>query len=133
LRAALIASAAMLANTQKLASDPRGFLGPPPSKKDKNMYFSKLPPGFLRASAAVPDVRLVRKIDRRDASARAALVARVTSKFQEIPGLCITFLQARRLFDLREDVCTRILDRLVIEGTIGRTSEGQYYRNRAMP
>ena len=96
------------------------------------MHYPQLPPGFLRASGAGPDVRLVRKADRRDVSARAALVARVTGEFHEIPGLCISLPQAQRLFGLREDICARILDGLVLDGTIGLTSAGLYYRTRAM-
>ena len=101
--------------------------------KDELMHFAQLPPGFLRASAAVPAVTLVRKIDRRDISARAALVARVISQFHEIPGLRITLPQACRLVDVREDICVRILDSLVVEGALGRTIKGLYYRNHATP
>jgi hypothetical protein len=97
------------------------------------VYLPQLPLEFLRASAAVPDVRLIRKIDRRDVNARAALVARVADEFHEIPGLRITPLQACRLFHLRDDVCMRILDCLVVEGALGRTSQGLYFQNRAKP
>jgi hypothetical protein len=101
--------------------------------EDDDMYFHQLPAVILPASAPVEEVRLVRKPDRRDLSARAALVARVTSEFHEIPGLCISLLQARRLFDLREDVCMRILDCLVIDGTLGQSSNGLYFQNRSTP
>ena len=100
--------------------------------EDDHTYFSQLTPGFLWASAAVPEVRLVRKIDRRDVSARAALVARVTDEFHEMPGLSITLLQAQRLFGLREDICVRVLDGLVLDGALGLTGAGLYYRNCAM-
>ena len=100
--------------------------------EDDHMYFRQLIPGLPRASAAVPDVRLVRKIDRRDVSARAALAARVTGEFHEMPGLCITLLQAQRLFGLREDICVRVLDGLVLDGALGLTDAGLYYWNRAM-
>ena len=93
------------------------------------MYLPQLSATLLLASAPEPEVRLVRKPDRRDLVARAALVSRVASEFHELPGLCLTLSQARRLFDLRPEVCMRILDCLVVDGTLGRTSDGVYYQN----
>ncbi len=98
--------------------------------EDDSFFSPLITPTFLRASAAMPNVRLVKKIDRRDARARAALVARITNEFHESPGLSITLPQGERLFGLREDICVRILEGLVSEGALGRTSAGVYYWNR---
>jgi hypothetical protein len=45
-----------------------------------------------------------------------------------MPGLSPTLFQAKRLFDLREDICTRILDGLIRDGTLKRDGRGQYRR-----
>jgi hypothetical protein len=66
--------------------------------------------------------------DRRDLPARAALVGRIRGEFLEMPGLSPTLFQAKRLFDLREDICTRILDGLIRDGTLKRDGRGQYRR-----
>ena len=45
-------------------------------------------------------------------------------------------LDRARRFSFRpflDTKCMRILDCLVVEGMLGRTSEDLYYRNRAMP
>lgn len=104
---------------------------PPQMKRRRHVFPSAAARGCTGFRCG-SDVRLVRKIDRRSVSARTALVARVSSEFQ-IPGLRIRSLHASRLFDLHEDICLRILDCLVVEGVLGRTSEGLYYGNRAMP
>ena len=94
------------------------------------MYFRQSPSSLRSATAAVQDVTLVPKVDRRDVRARVALLVRVCAEFREEPGLCITVSQARRLFDLRENTCARILDSLVAEGTLLRTSNGLYCRSQ---
>ena len=90
------------------------------------MYFRQPPAGLRRPTAPVPDVTLVTKADRRDVRARVALLVRVRAEFHEVPGLCISVSDARRLFDLREDICARILDRLVAEATLRRSTSGRY-------
>src|SRR5688500_8426044 len=56
------------------------------------------------------DILLVRRIDRRNLIGREALLQRITREFHESPGLCLTALQASRLFGLPEDTCARVLD-----------------------
>jgi len=90
------------------------------------MHFRQPPAGLRGATDPVPDVVLVTKADRRDVRARVALLVRVRAEFHEVPGLCLTVSQVRRLFDMREDVCVRILERLVAEGTLTRTTNGLY-------
>jgi hypothetical protein len=64
--------------------------------------------------------------DRRNDAAREALLCRVFSEFDEMPGLCLTAAQAQRLFGLRPDVCERVLATLVHNGTL-KCNRGQHY------
>ena len=48
-------------------------------------------------------------VDRRDDTARYALVQRVYGEFHEMPCMRLTAPQARLLFGLRPDVCERVL------------------------
>jgi len=60
-----------------------------------------------------------------------ALVRRVRGEFLEMPGLSLTFPQAQRLWGLREDVCRKVVETLVVrdflrytrDGTIARTDD----------
>jgi len=77
----------------------------------------------------VPDIRLVPQADRRDPSSRQSLNERVCAEFREMPGLSLTLAQARRLLGMREDICTRVLDGLVVEGQLIRTPNGVYRKS----
>jgi hypothetical protein len=52
------------------------------------------------------------------------LIGRVFGEFVEMPGLRLTVAQAKRLWDLDEQTCVRILDRLVEFGLLCRTGCG---------
>jgi hypothetical protein len=69
--------------------------------------------------------------ERRHQPSRDALVTRVTAEFQEMPCLRLTGGQAQRLFDLRSDVCQRLLATLVREGTLSCDPEQRYRLNDA--
>ena len=56
------------------------------------------------------------RIERRSHQARDLLLARVRGEFTEMPCLSLTLPQAMRLFDLREDICRRLLGALVADG-----------------
>ena len=73
--------------------------------------------------------------ERRDQSARDALVRRVYGEFYEMPCLRLTAPQAQRLFGLSADVCQRILARLIEEKELAFDSEHRYRLNdsRAWP
>jgi hypothetical protein len=64
--------------------------------------------------------------ERRQSASRHALLQRVYSEFEEMPGLCLTTAQASRLFHLRGDVCNRVFSELVHEGLLCLTAHGQY-------
>jgi len=49
------------------------------------------------------------------------LLGRVFGEFVEMPGLRLTLPQAKRLWDLDEQTCVRVLDRLVEFGLLCRT------------
>jgi hypothetical protein len=66
--------------------------------------------------------------ERRDPVARAALVERFRQEFRTMSGLWVTRSEARRLFGVREDICERVLDRLVVEGLLIRGAGGIYRR-----
>jgi hypothetical protein len=49
---------------------------------------------------------------------------RVRNEFREMPGLCLTTLQAQRLWCLDERTCARVLSTLVSEGYLRRSTVG---------
>ena len=68
----------------------------------------------------------VQAYERRNFAAREGLVRRVAAEFREMPDLRLTTAEAGRLFDLRTDVCTRLIDRLVRDGVLRLDGEGRY-------
>ena len=54
------------------------------------------------------------------------LKARVRAEYQEMPGMCLTPPQASRLWQIDLKVSTRILESLVAEGFLRRTSKGGF-------
>ena len=51
------------------------------------------------------------------------LVQRMQRKFDEVPGTYLTLAQASRLFGLSPDICRRILQELVAEGTLTQNAD----------
>jgi hypothetical protein len=64
--------------------------------------------------------------DRRDRASRDRLLRSVRAEFVSMPGLLLSVRQAQRLFDVREDVCRRVLATLESEGLLCRDSSGRY-------
>jgi hypothetical protein len=58
-----------------------------------------------------------------DGAARDVLV-RIRSEYREMPGLCLTLLQARRLWALDESTCSTLLSNLVSEGYLRKSAAG---------
>jgi hypothetical protein len=52
------------------------------------------------------------------------VLTRIRSEYREMPGLCLTLGQARRLWALDEGTCTRLLGRLVSEGYLRKSGAG---------
>jgi len=69
--------------------------------------------------------------DRRNQRSRDALLTRVVAEFQEMPCLRLTGRQAQRLFDLRPDVCQRLLGALLRDGTLTYDHEQRYRLNES--
>ena len=78
-----------------------------------------LVPVVARLPAAV-------RAERRDVKGRHALLCRIHSEFEEMPGLSLTTGQAARLFGLSPDIAFRILDRLTEAQVLRQSSDGQF-------
>ncbi len=57
-----------------------------------------------------------------------ALLRRIRAEFREMPGLCLTVPQARRLWALKAPVCNAVLTRLLHDGFLRRTGDGSFVR-----
>jgi len=50
-------------------------------------------------------------------------------EYAEMPGLRLTFSQARRMWNLTDDVCLRALAALIESGYLERRKDGTYIRS----
>lgn len=66
--------------------------------------------------------------ERRDPASRDALLRRIVAEYAEMPGLCLTGAQRRRLFGLRDDISERVFSALVDAGVLRQDSDGLYWR-----
>jgi hypothetical protein len=55
-----------------------------------------------------------------------SLAARIRGEYGEMPGLRLTFAQACRLWQLDASTCEMLLDRLLAERFLHRTTDGAY-------
>ena len=78
-----------------------------------------LVPAVARLPSTVP-------AERRDVAARHALLCRIQGEFKDMPGLSLTLPQAARLFALRSDIASRILNRLSDERVLRQRRDGQF-------
>src|SRR5512134_1307877 len=92
--------------------------------RPRPLVMAELPPA-RPGTAFVPE--------RRNLVARERLMNRIRAEFQEMPGVCLTLPQARRLFGLAEDACARILTGLVREGLLRCRPDGTYGLRDARP
>lgn len=58
------------------------------------------------------------------------LLRRIESEYREMPGMCVTALQAQRLWGLDSTTCGFVLASLVERGVLRRTPRGTYVRRR---
>jgi hypothetical protein len=56
----------------------------------------------------------------------ATSLNRVLTEYREMPGLSLTQLQMQRLFGFDPLVCEALIDRLIADRVLRRTSEGCY-------
>ena len=62
-----------------------------------------------------------------------ATLMRVRAEFDEMPCVRVTADQARMLFGLRQPTMQWVLDRLLSDGFLSRTDQGEYVRRQATP
>jgi len=65
---------------------------------------------------------------RASAPVDALLLMRIRAEFREMPGLCLTASQARRLWALERAKCDSVLAALLQDGFLRRTSDGSFVR-----
>ena len=56
------------------------------------------------------------------------LTRRVQAEYTEMPGLCVTLVQAQRLLAIDEPTCTAVFTALIKRGVLRRTAQGRYLR-----
>ena len=66
--------------------------------------------------------------ERRDWITREQLARRVRNEFEEMPGLRLTFGQAKLLFGLEHGCCQRILHELATSGYLVQMKNGLFGR-----
>jgi hypothetical protein len=89
--------------------------------------------GVAHAPAPVPPTPSVRRSaykgpERRNLESREQLLRRIRYEFEEMPGLRLSFAQAKLLFGLEAGCCERILSGLTRSGFLSRTRDGFYGR-----
>jgi hypothetical protein len=72
-----------------------------------------------------PRVR-TRFSERRDNASREQLLERVLAEFREMPCLRLTPAQAQRLFGLRADISSRVIETLIRAGHVRLDPDGRY-------
>ena len=63
---------------------------------------------------------------------RAQLTSVIVGAYRELPGLNLTVDQAARLFGLRDNTCHVVLEDLVRDGKLRRSTEGRYVARVAL-
>ncbi len=58
------------------------------------------------------------------------LTMRIQAEYDEMPGLCLTARQARRLWGIDRELCALGLNALLEQGFLRRTHDGLYVRAR---
>jgi hypothetical protein len=64
--------------------------------------------------------------ERRNLATRTALLRRIRSEFEEMPGLSLTLAQAAKLFGIPPETCSRILAQFAEEGLLSLTIDRRY-------
>jgi hypothetical protein len=55
-----------------------------------------------------------------------SLVRQIRNEFREMPGLCLTLTQVRRLWRMDDRTCRAVVERLLEEGFLQVTPTGAY-------
>jgi hypothetical protein len=59
------------------------------------------------------------------------VITRVRNEYEEMPGMCLTLPQARRLLGLDQHTCAEIMNLLTDGGFLRRTRDGRYVRRES--
>jgi hypothetical protein len=70
----------------------------------------------------------VRRTKPQTTSALHELLQRIESEYREMPGLCVTAVQAERLWGLDSTTCGFVLMTLLQRGVLKRTANGTFVR-----
>jgi DNA-binding Lrp family transcriptional regulator len=70
-------------------------------------------------------------LERRDVARRDAVVRRIVSEFQDMPGLVLSVKQASRFLGVDAAACGRILEELTRAGVLRRGPDQTYGRCEA--
>lgn len=97
-----------------------------PTEPSRRLSEIPLVPAMASLPAILPG-------ERRNFTARKALLRRVRSEFEEMPGLTLTLAQAGKLFGISSDACARIFSQLSEEGLLQPSRSGGYARRRGQP
>jgi hypothetical protein len=89
--------------------------------------------GTLKSRVEPDEGGAARSRERRHPASREALLRRVAVEYHEMPGLRLHLAQAQRLFGLRQDICARVLDALVVVGVLQVDETGAYVRTGVRP
>ena len=81
--------------------------------KGRPVRMTSLPPGF---------------VDRRDHARRDALVRRILSEFDDMPGMALSQKQAGRFLGIDDTACARILAGLMRAGELRRNASTLWVR-----
>jgi hypothetical protein len=70
------------------------------------------------------------RADRGAMTSVSELTLRIQREYDEMPGLCLTSRQARRLWGVDRELCAVALATLLEQGVLRRTLDGRYIRAR---
>jgi Fic family protein len=94
----------------------------------RSSWTSRSPLDAIRGRPASMRLTAYHGVERRDVVQRQALVRRLISEFDEMPGLRLSLAQASRLFGVSEAAAVRILTELTEVGMLQRTATNFYMR-----
>ena len=57
------------------------------------------------------------------------LAWRIDAEFRDMPGMRLTFAQVKRLWNLSNDQCSRVLDFLTSTGLLAQDEEQRFHRS----
>jgi DNA-directed RNA polymerase specialized sigma24 family protein len=87
----------------------------------------------FEAAGARPQPPRWPTVERREVASRTSLEDRIRGEFFEMRGVALTASEAARLMGVPPAACSRILHRLIEEGSLRLTQDGRYMRPESAP